>query len=175
MQPCAGREDEPGFDRFLRYVTYDTQSRENSTTYPGTPGQLVLLQDLVTELHALGVADAAMDAHGYVMATISATVATALAHERRARRAAAARQPASRHNTSIAHARSSGVPSDVGGRGMEGTSVRTRRSTPDAARGISTPSGRQNASIPPSPGTGERPWRCRMRCMLRSCRQPRLA
>jgi tripeptide aminopeptidase len=60
-------------DRFLRYVTYDTQSREGATRYPSTPGQLVLLRDLVAELHTLGVEDAAMDEHGYVMATIPAT------------------------------------------------------------------------------------------------------
>ena len=60
-------------DRFLRYVTFDTQSSETSTTYPSTPGQLVLLRALVDELQALGVTDAAMDAHGYVMATIPAT------------------------------------------------------------------------------------------------------
>lgn len=59
--------------RFLRYVTYDTQSSENSSTYPSTPGQLTLLRDLVTELRGLGVADAAIDQHGYVMATIPAT------------------------------------------------------------------------------------------------------
>jgi tripeptide aminopeptidase len=67
----------PVLERFLRYVRYDTQSREDATTYPSTPGQLVLLQDLVTELRAMGVADAAMDAHGYVMATIPATTAKA--------------------------------------------------------------------------------------------------
>ena len=60
-------------DRFLRYVTYDTQSREGATTYPSTPGQLVLLRDLVVELQAMGIADAAIDEHGYVMATIPAT------------------------------------------------------------------------------------------------------
>ena len=60
-------------DRFLRYVTFDTQSREGSDTYPSTPGQLVLLRALVDELRALGATDAAMDAHGYVMATIPAT------------------------------------------------------------------------------------------------------
>ncbi|MGE0462208.1 MAG: peptidase T [Vicinamibacterales bacterium] len=63
----------PVLERFLRYVTYDTQSREGATAYPSTPGQLVLLRDLVSELHTLGVADAAMDAHGCVMATIPAT------------------------------------------------------------------------------------------------------
>ncbi len=62
-------------DRFLRYVTYDTQSREGASTYPSTSSQLVLLRDLVAELRTLGVADAAMDEHGYVMATIPANTA----------------------------------------------------------------------------------------------------
>ncbi len=62
-------------DRFLRYVSYDTQAREGSDTYPSTPGQLVLLRDLVAELQAMGVADAVMDEHGYVMATVPATTA----------------------------------------------------------------------------------------------------
>ncbi len=61
-------------DRFLGYVTYDTQSREGADTYPSTPGQLVLLRDLVAELKAVGLADAAIDEHGYVMATVPATV-----------------------------------------------------------------------------------------------------
>ena len=65
----------PVLERFLRYVAYDTQSREDATTYPSTPGQLVLLRDLAAELQAMGIADAAMDAHGYVMATIPATTA----------------------------------------------------------------------------------------------------
>ena len=60
-------------DRFLRYVQYDTQSDERSETYPSTAKQLVLLRDLAEELRALGVADAAVDEHGYVMATIPAT------------------------------------------------------------------------------------------------------
>lgn len=59
--------------RFLRYVTYDTQSREDADTYPSTPGQLVLLRDLVGELQALGLHDAVVDEYGYVMATIAAT------------------------------------------------------------------------------------------------------
>ncbi|MGE0813135.1 MAG: peptidase T [Vicinamibacterales bacterium] len=63
----------PVLDRFLRYVACDTQSREDSTAYPSTPGQLVLLRDLVAELQAMGIADAAIDEHGYVMATIPAT------------------------------------------------------------------------------------------------------
>ncbi len=60
-------------DRFLRYVTYDTQSREGSDTYPSTPSQLVLLRDLASELKALGLDDVVMDEYGYVMATVPAT------------------------------------------------------------------------------------------------------
>lgn len=60
-------------ERFLRYVTYDTQSDENSTTYPSTAKQLVLLDRLVEELRAIGLADAARDEHGVVFATIPAT------------------------------------------------------------------------------------------------------
>src|SRR4051812_48163347 len=59
--------------RFLRYVTFDTQSNENSTTYPSTEKQLALLRQLVKELHEIGVSDASIDAHGYVMATIPAS------------------------------------------------------------------------------------------------------
>ena len=60
-------------ERFLRYVQYDTQSDERSTTYPSTEKQLVLLRALVDELRAIGVADAAIDQYGYVTATIPAT------------------------------------------------------------------------------------------------------
>ncbi len=40
------RLSSPVLERFLRYAAYDTQSREDATTYPSTPGQLVLLRDL---------------------------------------------------------------------------------------------------------------------------------
>ena len=59
--------------RFLRYVTYDTQSDENSKTYPSTDKQLVLLKQLVKELKEIGAVDASIDQYGYVMATIPAT------------------------------------------------------------------------------------------------------
>lgn len=59
--------------RFLRYVVVDTRSDEQSATVPSTPGQLVLLRQLVSELRAMGIVDAAVDEHGYVMATIPAT------------------------------------------------------------------------------------------------------
>jgi tripeptide aminopeptidase len=60
-------------DRFLRYVCYDTQSDEDSQTCPSTDGQLVLLRDLARELREMGIPDAAVDDHGYVMATIPPT------------------------------------------------------------------------------------------------------
>ncbi len=60
-------------ERFLRYVTYDTQSAEDSPSYPSTAKQLVLLDRLAQELREIGLADAACDGHGYVMATVPAT------------------------------------------------------------------------------------------------------
>jgi tripeptide aminopeptidase len=60
-------------ERFLRYVKYDTQSVEESESYPSTAKQLDLLRALVGELRAIGLADAAIDDWGYVMATIPAT------------------------------------------------------------------------------------------------------
>jgi tripeptide aminopeptidase len=60
-------------DRFLRYVRFDTQSDESSATYPSTAKQLVLLEALAAELRDMGAADVAMDAHGYVTATVPAT------------------------------------------------------------------------------------------------------
>ncbi|MBO6068391.1 MAG: peptidase T [Bacteroidales bacterium] len=61
-------------DKFLRYVSFDTQSDENSESQPSTNKQLVLLQQLVDELHAMGIANAAMDKDGYVMASIDSNV-----------------------------------------------------------------------------------------------------
>ena len=59
-------------DRFLRYVSYDTQSCETSETQPSTDKQLKLLRLLRDELKALGV-DATLDKYGYVMGTLPAT------------------------------------------------------------------------------------------------------
>ena len=58
--------------RFVRYVQLDTQSDETSTTFPSTPGQLVLLEMLKQELSELGAADVQMTRHGYVLASIPA-------------------------------------------------------------------------------------------------------
>jgi tripeptide aminopeptidase len=60
-------------ERFLRYVTIDTQSTEESATFPSTPKQLDLSRLLVEELRAIGLRDAAMDEHGYVFATVPST------------------------------------------------------------------------------------------------------
>src|SRR4051794_8459411 len=60
-------------ERFLRYVRVDTQSRRERTQSPSTSGQLELARMLVGELHDAGLADAALDANGYVTATLEAT------------------------------------------------------------------------------------------------------
>lgn len=60
-------------ERFLRYVAFDTQSKEDSETYPSTSKQLVLLEQLAKELRDIGLKDVSMDEHGYVFATIPAT------------------------------------------------------------------------------------------------------
>jgi len=59
-------------DRFLKYVKYDTQSDEESTSFPSTEKQKKLSADLAKELKMMGLKDAAMDKWGYVMATIPA-------------------------------------------------------------------------------------------------------
>ncbi|MEO1435001.1 MAG: peptidase T [Bacteroidota bacterium] len=60
-------------DRFLKYVTIDTQSDPTSTTVPSTMKQKDLAKVLVEELVAMGISDAHMDQWGYVYATIPAT------------------------------------------------------------------------------------------------------
>jgi tripeptide aminopeptidase len=60
--------------RFLRYVRIDTQSDEESETYPSTEKQLDLLRLLRDELEEAGLSDAAIDEYGYVTATLPATV-----------------------------------------------------------------------------------------------------
>jgi tripeptide aminopeptidase len=57
-------------DRFLKYVKIDTQSDEESETFPSDPRQLELSKILMEELKEIGLADATMDEYGYVMATL---------------------------------------------------------------------------------------------------------
>jgi tripeptide aminopeptidase len=57
-------------ERFLRYVTIDTQSDPSSVSFPSTEKQKDLGRLLVDELLAMGVTDAHLDEYGYVYATI---------------------------------------------------------------------------------------------------------
>lgn len=57
-------------ERFTSYVQVDTQSNEDSTTCPTTPGQLTLARMLVEELKQIGMEDVTIDDNGYVMATL---------------------------------------------------------------------------------------------------------
>jgi tripeptide aminopeptidase len=59
-------------ERFLRYVVIDTQSDPASPSCPSTEKQKDLGRLLAAELQAMGLADAHLDAHGYVYATIPA-------------------------------------------------------------------------------------------------------
>ena len=59
--------------RFLRYVAINTQSNEESESYPSTAGQLDLCRLLVEELLGLGLADAKLSEHGYVFASLPST------------------------------------------------------------------------------------------------------
>jgi len=61
-------------DKFLRYVIIDTQSKEDSESYPSTAKQFDLLNLLVKELKDLRVPKVSIDEYGYVMATIPANV-----------------------------------------------------------------------------------------------------
>jgi tripeptide aminopeptidase len=62
-------------ERFLRYVIIDTQSDPSSPTCPSTEKQKDLGRLLASELKAMGLADAHLDEHGYVYATIPANTA----------------------------------------------------------------------------------------------------
>ena len=59
-------------ERFLKYVSFDTQSDDNSTTTPSTLKQLELGKYLVEELKSLGVENAELDEYGIVYGTIPA-------------------------------------------------------------------------------------------------------
>ena len=60
-------------ERFLKYVSFDTQSDERSETFPSTDKQKVLLSYLKEELETIGLKEVTMDEYGYVMATLPAT------------------------------------------------------------------------------------------------------
>ncbi len=57
-------------ERFLKYVSFDTQSDEMSETCPSTDKQKLLGAALVAEMQEMGIVDACMDEHGYVYGTV---------------------------------------------------------------------------------------------------------
>ena len=59
-------------ERFLRYAQVETTSSGDCETCPSTPGQKILGGMLAEELRGMGIADARMDEHGYVYASIPA-------------------------------------------------------------------------------------------------------
>ena len=61
-------------ERFLKYVSFDTQSSGETEVTPSTPGQMVFARYLKEELEALGLEDITLDEHGYLFATLPANV-----------------------------------------------------------------------------------------------------
>ena len=61
-------------DRFISYVTVDTESDPISETTPSTKKQLILANILVKELKAIGMTDVTLDKNGYVMATLPSNI-----------------------------------------------------------------------------------------------------
>jgi len=61
-------------ERFLEYVKYDTQSDENSKSFPSTEKQKILSADLVKELKEIGLKDAHLDEWGYVIASLPSNI-----------------------------------------------------------------------------------------------------
>jgi tripeptide aminopeptidase len=61
-------------DRFIGYVTVDTESDPNSETTPSTPKQWDLANELVEELKAIGMQDVTIDDKAYIMATLPSNV-----------------------------------------------------------------------------------------------------
>lgn len=61
-------------NRFLKYVSFDTQSNEASSSTPSTEKQFRLAEYLVEELRAIGLEEVEMDAQGYVYATLPSNV-----------------------------------------------------------------------------------------------------
>ena len=61
-------------ENFIKYISYDTKSDEESTTVPSTIGQMILAKELVAQLKAMGLNHASVDNNGYVMATIESNI-----------------------------------------------------------------------------------------------------
>ncbi len=63
-------------DNFLKYVSYDTQSRDFTDEVPSTDKQFALAKELGSELVELGLPDVSVSEHGYVYATIPGNIDT---------------------------------------------------------------------------------------------------
>ena len=61
-------------ERFLKYVTFDTQSDESTGVTPSTPKQMVFARYLKEELEKLGLKDISLNENGYLFATLSSNV-----------------------------------------------------------------------------------------------------
>ncbi|MBC7194161.1 MAG: peptidase T [Caldisericia bacterium] len=61
-------------ERFLNYVKFDTQSKEESTTYPSTETQRVFAEYLKNELLSIGMEDVEVDEYSYVFATLPSNI-----------------------------------------------------------------------------------------------------
>ena len=59
-------------ERFLKYVSFDTQSSEETGVTPSTPGQMVFARYLKDELESLGLEEVTLDENGYLYATLPA-------------------------------------------------------------------------------------------------------
>ena len=59
-------------ERFLDYVSYDTQSDEETNMTPSTPGQMIFVKHLRDEVEKMGLEDISLDENGYLMATLPA-------------------------------------------------------------------------------------------------------
>ncbi len=65
---------QPIIDRFIRYVSIDTQSDPHSKTTPSTEKQWVLAKQLFKELKSIGLEEVTIDDKGYIMATLPSNV-----------------------------------------------------------------------------------------------------
>lgn len=61
-------------ERFLKYVSYDTQSDEETRLTPSTPGQMLFAKVLKEELESLDLEDITLDENGYLFATLPSNI-----------------------------------------------------------------------------------------------------
>lgn len=60
------------YERFLKYVSFETTSDESSSTVPSTATQLVLAKEIAKDMEAIGIKDVYVSEYGYVYGTIPA-------------------------------------------------------------------------------------------------------